>query len=640
MAWPNTNDPTQMDPMSFLAAKAQANQQQQPQADIPAQGSQPAQGQMPQGAPAQAPAATPPAPVSAPSGGGGIFGNMGGLGTALTNAMSGAGLFGTLAGNDDKIDPTTGVTAGQSARMNNMGIMKMGLMLIAAGQRQSDDSRARILGSIPSALDTSSQINSFASNRLKLAQIKLLEQETARQQAGRAMWAGLRSDGTFGPTPGAAAQAPSAPAVAATAPTAGGTIPGAGQPAPAPAPAAPSGPVPQAGPAGQGPMMGVIQQGERFAQPIPLASGQTQTAEAPAPAAQSPDVPATGATPAGGDGQTQELGTVPEIRVGAPPPPAAPTFQLSDAERNQISSFMSIADAATQKQMQHDLAKRREDAIGKEYYSDNYFDPGSGQMSRDVYQKGKKVKTEVLGQQLQPRLQIWTDPTDGTRYNRKVLPNGQVVSQEPVVNKKDDLYSAKEAEVVFSERKKLADQRDAIADVQNDYNKVMGMAANVRNNKVIVGTLAGTRQKAAQTLRSLGFLSDEGAKKLEAGADVNALVGGEAGKFAKENFGPQVSDNDVRVAKEITGAFMGGSDVEVARALERVAELKARSVEQFRKNREAYQKKIPQDRNQALYNIDDVEFQGRPTPNAQYHPELGWIEERNGQWVKIGRKGN
>jgi len=59
---------------------------------------------------------------------------------------------------------------------------------MAAGARQSDDSRARILSAVPGAMDTSETINSFAANRLEMAKLKIAEQAQAREAASAGMF--------------------------------------------------------------------------------------------------------------------------------------------------------------------------------------------------------------------------------------------------------------------------------------------------------------------------------------------------------------------------------------------------------------------------------------------------------------------
>lgn len=229
-------DPLAIDPLQLLQARVAP---------------QPAMGSGVPPAP-QAEVAPPPAPATGPSAGSGGFGGIfGGIGSAMSRAVSGEGVFGDTS-TDAEIDPLTGAPRGMSRRANNQSIMKMGMMLMAAGMRQSDESRARLLSQMPNAItDNTEQVNNFAKNRLEMAKIKLAERELLQTEtASKMVDDQLRRSGGAAPaapvatvTPPLLATSPAAtPAPTGPAPTVipppvvdNGTVP----PAPAP-PAAPT----------------------------------------------------------------------------------------------------------------------------------------------------------------------------------------------------------------------------------------------------------------------------------------------------------------------------------------------------------------------------------------------------------------
>jgi hypothetical protein len=188
--------------------------------------------------PSPAPAdALPPAPVSGPSTGGGGFG---GIGSALARAFSGEGIIGDTSG-DAEIDPMTGMPRGLQRRATNQSIMKMGMMLMAAGMRQSDDSRAKMLSTLPAVMDTSDQVNNFAKNRLEMAKVKLAERQQLQEMASSAAIDRNLGFTPAGPSPGV----PVGSAPATVVPPAGmGAGTASGSPATAAAPV--NGPTPAA----------------------------------------------------------------------------------------------------------------------------------------------------------------------------------------------------------------------------------------------------------------------------------------------------------------------------------------------------------------------------------------------------------
>lgn len=175
---------------------------------MPPEGSAPSPSPAPDPAPVAAPdpqttgAIPPPAPAApaAPERG---------FGDVMSDMFSGRGIMGARPG-DDKVDPSTGITAGQQRQMSMQSMMGLGLTLLAAGMRQTNDQRAAILAGAPKLLDQTDQINSFARTRLEMANARLKERQVAQQEA-TARYSdsllGLPPNGSGAATMGAAPQA-------------------------------------------------------------------------------------------------------------------------------------------------------------------------------------------------------------------------------------------------------------------------------------------------------------------------------------------------------------------------------------------------------------------------------------------------
>ena len=168
--------------------------------------------------PTPAPAAAPDPTTTGSIGGGG---QSRGFGDVLSDAFSGKGIMGARPG-DETVDPNTGVSAGQQRQMSMQSMMGMGLTLLAAGMRQTDDSRAAVLARAPAMLNNSDQLNNFAKMRLEMANARLKERQLQNSEETQRRWgalfggsgaaAGAPGIGTA-PTPAAPAPLPGAPAI-------------------------------------------------------------------------------------------------------------------------------------------------------------------------------------------------------------------------------------------------------------------------------------------------------------------------------------------------------------------------------------------------------------------------------------------
>lgn len=329
------------------------------------------------------PQAAPPAPASASSAGGGGTGALfAGLGDRLNRAMSGEGFFGGPREDDQEIDPNTGAPKGLLRRGQGQNMMKMGVMLMAAGMRQSPEQRAQILASIADTVgDNTDQINSFAQNRLNMAKLRLAEQEQlrlAQRQAAMDRLMGVDSSTGAGAAPSGAA---AAPAPASFSPVPSGAAPGApvGAPFPlakadaAPAPA----PAPMAAPAAQAPA-GVMP--EIGGAPVPIASLPTTP----------PKLPPIGRwTPTEADKMGYGLG--------------------HDAEAQSKFITDRIAEHGKQKRV-----------------TDPYYRPGVGMMI-DIWQGDQKVDEEKLGDAEEIMRVIPGE--NGERIFQTLYPDGRVKNE-------------------------------------------------------------------------------------------------------------------------------------------------------------------------------------------------------------------
>lgn len=457
-------------------------------------------------------AAPPPAPDgTGPSPGGGGLGA--GIGTALSRMMSGDGIFGGGAPGDDVVNPDTGLSPGMSRRDNMQSMMKFGLLMLAAGARQSEDSRARLMAALPNALDNSDNINKFARNRLEMAKLKLLEKQQLNDQA--ASDAIMKRFATPAPavpgSPVAAGITPTPAAVADAPPVASGT-----PVAPVAPPVAP--PVPGSPP--------------------------------PAPATAGTGVPAPG-------------GGVPALSTEIPPPPPVPEWQPNEDDRLVLQANRNNPGA-----MANYIAQQREKMRNMRLETAPYIDPSVGVVVR-VYQGGKMIGIEKKGDLPQ---QIRDTPgPDSTTQRDTVDASGRVTKRDTV---RDVLYDDSEKELMKSvegESQGLRKTyREAVKPAVGNYDKLVALENTVRSGGTLTGKLADVQKQALGWIGTVGSLRKEDIKKMVDSGLVTAELGAAAGRFAKENYGPNVSNQDVVNAQQLLGAVSTGQKEEIAAALERV----------------------------------------------------------------------
>lgn len=528
-----TMAPPTLDPLALLKLKA---------AQTAAPG---AQGQPPSPAPMAAPAPAPVAgngPPAAEGGGSGIFS---GIGTAISNAMSGAGVFGSSAGDMGEMDPTTGMTPGMERRGNNQSLMKVGLMLIAAGQRQSDDSRAKVMASMAGAVD-SGDVNQFARNRLEMAKMRLIEKKMLGDKAAADALMGAVSPGV----PVTASTQPvglpgGVPAVPAT-----GEIPASVPPAPVPGGGAPAVP------------------------------GDTPT---PVPGA--PAVP-------GAPGAAATAPSAPGLPVGPPPPPQLAEWQPNADDLAIMNSMRLRADAAG---LANFVKTNRDKLRDRKIDGGRYLDPSTGKIMIDEYQGGVKVGTKLIGDA--PQTVVDRPGPDGTIIRETVVPgSGQVIKRETV---RDVLEDAESKDIIADVGKTKSALRDQHANVVlpaiKSYEKAVQLEDVVRGGGTYAGKLAPMQKATVAWLASLGMIDKTRSDQIQKLTDTSAVqaeLGAEAGKFAKENYGPQVSDQDRKNAQELLGAIETNQPEQISAAIERIRREQRRKVEAYQQSTSVYEEDL------------------------------------------------
>lgn len=450
----------------------------------------------PAGAPP--PPAPPPAvpmgaePAPAPGGGGFDFGS---IGDKVSDVFSGRGLMGARPG-DDVMDPSTGVTAGQMRQSNMSSMMQMGMLLMAAGMRQSNDSRAALLSKAPGLLNNSDQINEFAKTRLAMANARLAERKQQAQEEQMRRWQSVFTPGGSG---------------AATVGSVGAPAGGGG---------------------------GVV-----------------------------PDVSGGGAVPA-------VAGPAP---AGAPPGPAgAPVAPGGD---NPMLSGISPGARAGLSLMDPDkgldaLVRMRGEIDSTEQIGKPYIDPQTQQKVADVYKNGKKIRIQPLGDIV---------ATVEEQGHRIVTKKGDVVTgvgQAPV-----DPVAQREREMGYGLREKkfasIDAQRPDVLNTAQSYDKLVAAEEQVRKGKTINGFGADFKTQAATLLDTAGILSDAGRAELVNSANVESIFGKAGGEFAKQYYGPQISNADVETARKAIGGLKSNSPDVVANALKTLRESARKRIENY-----------------------------------------------------------
>lgn len=359
----------------------------------------------PSPAPAPAPAPTPEPATTGAIGGGGSQG--GGVGSFVNNLFSGRGLFGG-GPDDDKVDPATGVTQGQARQVNMQSMMGLGLTLMAAGMRQSDDSRAAILARAPGMLNNQDSLNGFAKMRLEMANARLKERQAANADEQARRWQSLM--GGSGAAAGANPGLTGAPAALP------GTIAPAGAPAGGVAAPVAAGGAPAA----------------------PMAAPGADTA-APAPTAQ-----------AGGTDLLAGISPGTRTLLGALGPEKG-MEKLLDIRRGldeQETIGDPREDPSTGKIVADKLKNGRRVGIvvigdRPEVAGPAAIDPDTGQKRRDITRGGVPVRSEGLGDVPRP-IEMETAP-DGRQFQVRKDAQGRVIERTAVPEARENATDAARA---------------------------------------------------------------------------------------------------------------------------------------------------------------------------------------------------
>ena len=544
-----------INPLGWLQLQTQLKQQQNAQPDS---------GGPPPAAPVAAP---PPAPATAPPGGSspvGGGGGIGGIGTAISRAMSGAGLFGTSEGTGE-IDPMTGLGANEVTRANNQSLMKVGLLLMAAGVRQSDDSRARMLAAAAGAADNSESLNSFAKNRLAMAEYRLKEKKHLNDLAA--------SDALIKSVTGG-----DVPAATTPPPGPGATTP-IGTPLPGAPVAAPPMAVEPAGGTGTGPTP-----------PTPVSGAPTSPGVSP-------------------DGLPVGIST-------APPPPPAPMEWRAGPQDAAHMRLLASEPAKLSAYIQEQRNKMRDTQVE----SAPYYDPAQGVVV-DVYKGGRKIGTEKK-RDLDASVRSTPGP-DGTLLIERVEPGTNRVIERKV--ERDPIYDEagrviiKRVDEDFEKVKGTYDTE--IQPAVDTIKKVTELQNSVRRGETITGTAAELRKQATRVLGSLGFGSEDKIQHLKNTTEIFAKLGAEAGRFAKENYGPQVSEWDVRNAQQLLGAIESGLPEEIDAALNRIRETQLKKIETYGARAAEFEDRVGRAKKV------DKEFYKLPRPTTDFGAPIDWTPE-------------
>lgn len=516
-------------------------------------------------APSPVPMAAAPSPAPAgtgPSDGGGGSGAFSGIGSALSRAISGDGLFGGH-GPDGPADPVTGLTDGDKRRNNMQGMMKFGMMLMAAGMRQSDDSRARILSALPGTLGDN-DINGFARNRLEMAKIRLLEKQQAAELAQ-----GAALSKVFG------AQGAPVETVPNGTPTA---VPNGTNPAPLAAPL-PGAPVEGA--------------------PAPV-SGDPGMVPAPAPAPA--PAPGAGVVPAQPSASIMPL-------LGEAPKPKRPVWQPAMQER-------AAFDLLPPKAKIEYVTKRTAEMANEKYESVPYIPKGSNLQVVDVYQGDQKVGIRTIGPA--PEHMTVVNGPDQTQVQEKRDSAGRLVDRKVV---RDTLYDEAEkgllgtVEKDSSELRKL--HRESVAPAAKNFDKLVQLEDTVRSGETLTGKMADVQRNAIGWLDTMGMLQNGDVQKLVATNRVSAELGAAAGRFAKENYGPQVSNQDVVNAQQLLGAISTGNKDEIADALARIRQEQRNKIENFNGAADEFNSRLEKTR-------ANKDFYRAPRVDKDFGQEMPW----------------
>lgn len=509
--------------------------------------------------PVVAPSSPAPAPAVGPSAGGGGVG-INGIGSAISRAMSGEGLFGSSGPEDEEIDPLTGVPRGLSRRANMQSLMKVGLMLMAAGQPQSAESRARILSGIGGATDdANNQINNFARNRLEMAKTKLLERQQLQEEAANAALMASAGIATGAPAAAPGVIAPPAPVIAPPAVAAGGVPVDPATPAPA---------TPETGAGG----------------PVPASPGTTPNAGGPSTA------PNT-------------------LQTRAPSLSPLPPWQ-ADQQQADIIRATPLPQRAAK------IAEFRRQYETQKRATEPYRVPGVGTVV-DLYEGNRKVGTEKLADD--PVHVIDVPGPDGTVIRETRDAAGNVTKRDTVRDvRADKAYDM----TLTSAQKESEELRTRYKDVANpavsNEAKLRELQNRVRKGEIIAGKTADVEKFALGWIGTVGALTKKDVDRLVSSRAISAELGAAAGRFAKENYGPQVSEYDVKNAEQLLGAVSTGTPEEIDAALERLRMAERKKVEEYNSYSADYNSRIS-----GLKGFDSKYYGAKPV-EAQFADPDPW----------------
>lgn len=523
-------------------------------------------------------APAPAVPATGPSdSGGGVGSIFNGIGGAISGAMdnyNNGGMFSSA--DDDKVDPATGVPKGVMARVNNQSMFKLGLMLIAAGQPQSAESRAKILSGLGNAVgDSNEQINSFAKSRLEMAKFKLVQRQALQEEAASAninkVFGGM---GTMAPV------SPGMRAVEATQATVG----------------APGGvPAVVAGGTGTDTLAG----GSGVGSPDPATTGTTAPAPDGAPLPISPSVQPVR----------------PVVSNKPLPPDRFPTLQDVWTPADKAAIMISPTTAAKSDY----IRKRTQDLANMEIQGKPYINQQTGQQEVGVYKGGVLIGTKSLGQ-LEQDIVDKTDPRTGD-VTRDTVRGGHVVARtdvrDPAAARRDEA----ESQMIRADRKDLVDAYHSdIRPRLDSIDRLDKFRQIVKEGNLIAGTAADTRINIANALATAGVLDKGKIQQLINSKQLEAELAKGAGEFAKKYEGPNVSNFDMQNAQRIMGASLNNDPAVLGASIERLRSDHVSSVKQYNERASRHNTSLPEEytgtlRSRSTVPTVDRNFDG--VPDAQ-----------------------
>lgn len=452
-----------------------------------------------QNAPETTGAIAPPSPAASGPSGRGIADYIG-------DAFSGQGLLGGSATDKDPVPGGMGITRGDERKANMQSLMGVGLMLMAAGSRQTDNNRAALLAKIPELANPADKLNTLTASRLKLAQIKLAERKQLAEEAqDKALDAALAG------AMGGAKPAATSPTGASSAPMAAAT------------------PSPAAGGA---------------ATPVP---GAVASADTPAPGAE----PAQFVLPGGG-------GTVPAPSRGGPPQtmPPPPPPGMTPMELASIR-------AMPREQRGKALLDRQLANQQIEYQGTPYVDPATQQQMVPIYKNGVLVRTQAQGQ-------LAEEVVDRDGF-RETIRGGRVIKRDEIRDpaaEEDRKNVAKVLTGGYDEINKryIETVRPAVDGIARSQ-KLKTLLAD---DKMFTGTAAEVRMNIANMMASAGMVDEDTKQRLANSADLTAELKSAAGEWAKDNYGPQVSNEDRVSAEKFFQAALSNDKTVLRASLDRL----------------------------------------------------------------------